>query len=264
MKVVLFCGGLGMRLKEYAPTIPKPMVEIGYRPLIWHLMRYYAHFGHNDFILCLGYRGDLIKEYFLNYAEWKSNDFVLSNGGHNISLYNSDIDDWTISFIDTGLQANIGERLKAVEKYLEGESVFMANYADGLTNLYLPDYIDHFYKLDKVASFLCVQPSQSFHIVSVDDNDLVKSITPVSQSNLWINGGFFIFKKKIFDYIRDGEELVQEPFQRLAEEKELIAYRNKGFWACLDTFKEKQQFDDLYDKGQTPWVVWKNSKQAEN
>ena len=116
--------------------------------------------GITDFILCLGYRGDLIKEYFLNYAEWKSNDFVLSNGGHNISLFNSDIDDWTISFIDTGLQANIGERLKAVEKYLEGESVFMANYADGLTNLYLPDYIDHFYKHDKVASFLCVQPSQ--------------------------------------------------------------------------------------------------------
>ena len=132
MKVVLFCGGMGMRLREYSETIPKPMVEIGYRPIIWHLMRYYAHFGHKEFILCLGYRGDLIKKYFLNYAEWLSNDFVLSNGGRDITLYNSDIGDWTISFIETGLQANIGQRLKAVEKHLADEPVFMANYSDGL------------------------------------------------------------------------------------------------------------------------------------
>ncbi|MBV6451634.1 MAG: glucose-1-phosphate cytidylyltransferase [Anaerolineae bacterium] len=256
MKVVLFCGGMGMRLREYSETIPKPMVEIGYRPIIWHLMRYYAHFGHKEFILCLGYRGDLIKKYFLNYAEWLSNDFVLSNGGKDISLYNSDIGDWTISFIDTGLQANIGQRLKAVEKYLVDEPTFMANYSDGLTDLYLPDYIDHFYSRDKVASFLCVQPSQSFHVVAMDRYNLVKSIAPVGQSDLWVNGGFFIFKKEIFNYIKDGEELVHEPFQRLTEEKNLIAYRNKGFWACLDTFKEKQLFDDLYAKGNTPWAVW--------
>lgn len=262
MKVVLFCGGMGMRLREYSETIPKPMVEIGYRPIIWHLMRYYAHFGHKDFILCLGYRGDLIKKYFLNYAEWLSNDFVLSNGGRDISLYNSDIGDWTISFIDTGLQANIGQRLKAVEKYLEGESVFMANYSDGLTNLYLPDYIDHFYRHDKTASFLCVQPSQSFHIVSMNNDDIVTSVTPVDQADIWVNGGFFIFKKSIFEYIHEGEELVNEPFQRLTEENQLIAYRNKGFWACLDTFKEKQLFDELYARGKTPWAVWMNSKQT--
>lgn len=260
MKVVLFCGGMGMRLREYSETLPKPMVEIGYRPIIWHLMRYYAYFGHKDFILCLGYRGDLIKKYFLNYAEWLSNDFVLSNGGKDISLYNSDIGDWTISFIDTGLQANIGQRLKAVEQYLEGEDVFMANYSDGLTNLNLTDHIDHFYKHDKAASFLRVQPSQSFHIISMGDNDQVENITPVNESNIWVNGGFFIFKKEIFEYIRDGEELVQEPFQRLAEKKELIAYQNKGFWACLDTFKEKQLFDDLYSRGKTPWAVWSHSK----
>jgi len=260
MKVVLFCGGFGMRLREYSDTIPKPMVEIGYRPIIWHLMRYYAYFGHKDFILCLGYRGDLIKKYFLNYAEWVSNDFVLSKGGKDISLFNSDIEDWTISFIDTGLQANIGQRLKAVEKHLEGEAVFMANYADGLTNLYLPDYIDYFNKQDKVASFLCVQPSQSFHIVSMGKNGLVKNIAPVSQSDLWVNGGFFIFKKEIFEYMEEGEELVMEPFQRLTEKGELIAYRNKDFWACLDTFKEKQLFDDLYARGETPWAVWKSSK----
>lgn len=259
MKVVLFCGGFGMRLREYSDTIPKPMVEIGYRPIIWHLMRYYSHFGHKDFILCLGYRGDLIKKYFLNYAEWISNDFVFSNGGKNISLFNSDIGDWTISFIDTGLQANIGQRLKAVENHLEGEIVFMANYADGLTNLNLSDHIDHFYKKDKIASFLCVQPSQSFHVISMENDSLVKSISPVKQSNLRVNGGYFIFKKEIFDYIRDGEELVVEPFQRLIREKELIAYPFDGFWAGMDTFKEKQMFDDMYARGETPWAVWKSS-----
>ncbi len=249
-----------MRLREYSETLPKPMVEIGYRPIIWHLMRYYAHFGHKEFILCLGYRGDLIKKYFLNYAEWLSNDFVLSNGGKDVSLYNSDIGDWTISFIDTGLQSNIGQRLKAVEQYLEGEATFMANYSDGLTNLYLPDYIDHFYKHDKVASFLCVHPSQSFHVVTRENDGLVKSIAPVGQSDLRVNGGFFIFKKEIFEYMQEGEELVMEPFQRLISMKELVAYPYDGFWAGMDTFKEKQMFDDLYARGKSPWTVWANSK----
>jgi glucose-1-phosphate cytidylyltransferase len=260
MKIVLFCGGMGMRLKEYSDTIPKPMVEIGYRPIIWHLMRYYAHFGHKDFILCLGYRGDLIKKYFLNYAEWMSNDFVLSNGGKDISLYNSDIGDWTISFIDTGLQANIGQRLKMVEEYLAGEPVFMANYSDGLTDLHLPDYIDYFHKNDKVASVLCVKPSQSFHIMSMGDDGLVKNISSAKQADLWVNGGFFIFKKDIFQYMRDREELVLEPFQRLIDEDELLAYRYDGFWAGMDTFKEKQAFDDMYARGETPWAVWKQPR----
>ena len=256
MKVVLFCGGLGMRLREYSDTIPKPMVEIGYRPILWHLMRYYAHFGHKDFILCLGYRGDLIKKYFLNYAEWMSNDFILSNGGRDISLFTSDIADWTITFIDTGLQANIGRRLKLVEEYLEDEPVFMANYSDGLTNLHLPDYVDYFHKHDKIASLLCVKPSQSFHIVSSEEEGLVKSITSVRESDVWVNGGFFIFKKEIFEYMQDGEELIMEPFQRLMREKELIAYRYDGFWAGMDTFKEKQMFDDMYARGERPWAVW--------
>ena len=153
MKVVLFCGGLGTRLKEYSETIPKPMIDIGYRPIMWHLMRYYAHYGHNEFILCLGYRGDVIKNYFLNYNEALSNDFVMKKGGREIHLYNNDIEDWTISFVDTGLNSNIGQRLKAVEPYLEGEEVFMANYTDGLSDLCLPEYIDHFYRQNKVASF---------------------------------------------------------------------------------------------------------------
>lgn len=263
MKVVLFCGGFGTRLREHSETVPKPMVDIGYRPIIWHLMRYYAHFGHKDFILCLGYRGDYIKNYFLNYNECLSNNFVLSNGGRTVHLYNNDIEDWRISFIDTGLQNNIGQRLMAVKPYLEGEEMFMANYADGLSDLDLDLYLDHFYQSNKIGSFLCVQPSQSFHVVSVGEEALVEKIEPVVKSDLWINGGFFAFKKEIFDYIQSGEELVVEPFQRLITEQQLVGYRNPGFWACMDTLKEKMMFDEMYRKGEMPWAVWESASKSQ-
>ncbi len=258
MKVVLFCGGLGTRLREFSETIPKPMIDIGYRPIIWHLMRYYAHYGHKEFILCLGYRGDIIKNYFLHYSETLSNNFVLSKGGREVHVYNNDIEDWTISFVDTGLNSNIGQRLKAVQKYLDGEDVFMANYSDGLSDLYLPGYLDHFYQQNKIGSFLCVKPSQSFHVVTVRQDSTVSSIAPAGDSNLWINGGFFAFHKEIFNYINDGEELVYEPFHRLIYQQQLIGYKYNGFWACMDTLKEKMLFDDLYAKGKMPWAVWEN------
>jgi glucose-1-phosphate cytidylyltransferase len=260
MKVVLFCGGLGTRIKEFSEVIPKPMVEIGYRPLMWYLMKYYAHFGHKDFILCLGNQGDYIKKYFLNYDECLSNNFEIRNGGRDILLHGNDIEDWNISFIDTGLESNIGQRLVAVKDHLDGEDVFMANYSDGLTDLDLNLYLDHFYQHNKVASFLCVKPSQSFHVVTIGEESLVADIRPVGRSDIWINGGFFIFKKEIFDYIHEGEELVQEPFYRLLTKNELIAYKNPGFWACIDTMKEKKMFDDMYARGDTPWAVWKTSR----
>lgn len=260
MKVVLFCGGLGTRLKEFSETIPKPMIDIGYRPLMWHLMRYYAHFGHKDFILCLGYQGDYIKKYFLDYDECLSNDFVLLNGGRDIKVFNNDISDWTISFVDTGLNTNIGQRLFAVKEYLEDENVFMANYSDGLADLDLNEYLDHFYRHDKIGSFLCVRPSQSFHVVTLGEDSEVKCITPVGKSDMWINGGFFVFKRKIFDYMREGEELVQEPFFRLIAENQLMAYRNTGFWACIDTLKEKKMFDEMHARGEMPWAVWGDPK----
>ena len=257
MKVVLFCGGLGTRLREYSEKIPKPMVNIGYRPILWHVMKYYAHFGHKDFILCLGYKADYIKNYFLNYDECLSNDFVLSQGGKNLELLNTDIDDWKITFVDTGLTANIGQRLKAIEKHLEGEEMFLANYSDGLTDLPLPQAIDYFCKQQKTACFLSIKPTQSFHVVSMGEDGQVNSIEHIARSDMWINGGYFIFKREIFDYINEGEELVQEPFSRLIEMKQLIAYPYNGFWACMDTFKDKQQLDELYDRDQAPWEMWK-------
>jgi glucose-1-phosphate cytidylyltransferase len=261
MKVVLFCGGLGTRLKEYSETIPKPMVEIGHRPIMWHLMKYYAHFGHTEFILCLGYGGDVIRNYFLNYNECLSNDFVLSDGGRNIHLLNQDISDWTITFVDTGPNANIGQRLMAVKRFLCNDEYFMANYADGLSDLDLSAYIEHFRQHGKIASFLCVQPSQSFHVVALEPTGEVTSIQPVHEADLWINGGYFIFRRDIFDYMRPGEELVVEPFQRLIAHNQLVAYRNPGFWACMDTFKEKRMFDERVASGNTPWTVWNQPAQ---
>jgi glucose-1-phosphate cytidylyltransferase len=256
MKVVLFCGGLGMRLREYSEQIPKPMIPIGYRPIVWHVMKYYAHYGHRDFILCLGYKADAFKNYFLNYNECVSNDFILSQGGKEMQLLNSDIQDWRITFVDTGTTSNIGQRLKAVEKHLQGEEVFLANYTDGLSDVPLPEYIDYFREKRRIASFLCVRPTHSFHVVSVN-NDVVSEIQHMSRADIWMNGGYFIFHNDIFKYIKKGEELVEEPFQRLIDEKQLLAYKYHGFWACMDTFKDKQQLDDMYSRGEAPWEVWK-------
>jgi glucose-1-phosphate cytidylyltransferase len=257
MKVVLFCGGLGMRLREYSETLPKPMVNIGYRPIIWHLMKYYAHYGHTDFILCLGYRGDVIKEYFLNYDECLSNDFVLSRGGKDVTLHARDIEDWTITFVDTGSHANIGQRLMAVRRHVENEEIFLANYTDQLSDLRLDDYLADFRRRDKLAGFVSVRPNHTFHVVSVGEDNLVKSVRHVSRAGLWINGGFFAFRPGVFDYIQDGEELVEEPFHRLIRNHQLLAFKHTGFWACMDTFKDKQCFDTLYAAGNTPWEVWK-------
>jgi glucose-1-phosphate cytidylyltransferase len=257
MKVVLFCGGLGMRIREDADSLPKPMVVIGYRPILWHVMKYYSHFGHRDFILCLGHRSDVIKNYFLNYNECLTNDFVLSEGTKKVRLLTSDIHDWSITCVDTGVNSNIGQRLKAIEPHLEGEEEFLANYSDGLTDLHLPSQIEHFHQQKKVASFLSVKPNVSFHMISTDGDGLVKEIKDIDHSDMRINGGYFIFKRKIFDYIRPGEELVREPFKRLIQEGNLIAHRHDGFWGCMDTFKDKQQLETMYHKGEAPWEVWK-------
>jgi glucose-1-phosphate cytidylyltransferase len=256
MKVVLFCGGLGMRLRDHDENVPKPMVPIGYRPILWHLMKYYAHFGHKDFILCLGYRGDVIRHFFLNYEECMSNDFVLSEGGRTRKLITSDIEDWRITFADTGPNASIGQRLLAVRSYLEGEDVFFANYADGLTDLPLPEQLAHFRRHDKIASFLAVRPNMSYHFVASDDDGRVTAFRDLAQSGLRVNGGFFILKSAIFDYMREGEELVLEPFQRLLADGQLLAYQYDGFWMPMDTAKDKRRFDDLHAAGLPPWEIW--------
>jgi glucose-1-phosphate cytidylyltransferase len=255
MKVVLFCGGAGMRLRGYADDVPKPMVQIGTRPILWHLMKYYAHFGHKDFILCLGYKGNSIKDYFLHYDESVSNNFVWSQGGKNIQFLNRDIDDWTITFVETGAHANIGERLKAVEPYLRGEEMFLANYGDGLSDVPIPTMLDTFRKSKAIASMMLVQPTASFDIVQVGSGGMVEEVRPLTQTNIWINGGFFVMRNEIFDHIQPGEELVRQPFQRLITKQALLSYQYNGFWQCMDTFKDKQHLEEL-NQGTAPWKVW--------
>ena len=257
MKVVLFCGGLGTRLREHSETIPKPLVPIGVRPILWHLMRYYAHFGHKDFILCLGYRGDLIKQYFLDYDECLSNDFTLSAGGRCIEPFNRDIDDWRITFVETGLNSNVGERLMAVKHLLHGEEAFLANYADGLSSLPLNDYIQQALAKNVVASMIAVRTQHSFHAVKTDHEGMVESIAELSKDMIWINGGFFVLRPSIFEHMHPGEELVDGPFRRLTEQRQLFAHVHNGFWAAMDTLKDKLNFDQWHAEGKSPWEVWK-------
>ncbi|MGC2459690.1 MAG: sugar phosphate nucleotidyltransferase [Steroidobacteraceae bacterium] len=256
MKVVLFCGGLGTRLREHSDTIPKPLVNVGSRPVLWHLMRYYAHYGHTDFVLALGYRGEMIREYFLNYSEAMSNDFTLSDGGSRIELHRRDLDNWRITFVDTGLHSNIGQRLLRVRKYLEGEEVFLANYADGLSDLPLERQIEEFCRRDAVASFVAVRSAQSFHAVHAGADGLVTHLGAMPEQPLWINGGYFVLRSAIFDYLREGEELVEQPFARLISERKLITLRWEGFWHCMDTFKDKITLDRMEARGTCPWMVW--------
>ena len=257
MKVVLFCGGLGTRLREHSDTIPKPLVTIGSRPVLWYLMRYYAHYGHNDFILALGYRGDMVREYFLNYSEAMSNDFTLSEGGSKIQLHSRDLQDWRITFVDTGLHSNIGQRLLRVRKYLQGEEVFLANYADGLSDLPLDQHIANFQQHDVVSSFVAVRSAQSFHAVHADKDGMVTRLGAMQEQPLWINGGYFILRSSIFNYMQEGEELVEQPFARLVSERKLMALQWQGFWQCMDTLKDKIALDRMEARGDCPWMVWR-------
>jgi glucose-1-phosphate cytidylyltransferase len=256
MKVVIFCGGLGMRMREHSEQIPKALAPVGYRPILWHLMRYYAHFGHRQFILCLGYRAEAIKRYFLDYDETRSNDFVLT-GGQNVELLGRDIEDWEITFVDTGVEATLADRLRAVREHLVGEEIFLANYADVLTDAPLNDLIEQFRQADATAAFLAVRPTNySFHVVRMEDERRVSGLDDIRAADLWINGGYFILRNELLDTLRPGEELVVEPFARLAAAGKLMAFRHEGFWAPMDTIKDMHTLEQLYESGSTPWTPW--------
>ena len=260
MKVVIFCGGLGVRMGEATREIPKPMITVGNRPILWHIMKWYASWGHTEFVLCLGYRGETIKRYFLDYNEALSNDFVLEGNGSKqasrVELLGSDIHDWRITFADTGLHANIGQRLVAVRRYVESEDVFLANYGDVLTDAPLPELVDDFMHRDAVAAFIAVKPTYTFHVVTSRDDGVVERIDDVRVSDIWLNGGYMILRREIFDYIEEGEELVQEPFHRLVKQNLLVSYRYEGFWAPMDTLKDQQHLESLHETGRPAWAVW--------
>ena len=261
MKTVLFCGGLGTRIRDYSENVPKPMIPIGDKPILWHLMQYYSEYGHQDFVLCLGYKANVIKEFFLNYRPHIYADCVVSGFGDNIETLGDPQRDWRITMIDTGLWRNIGERLFAVRPYVEGEEMFLANYSDGLSDVDLPAMIEAFRKSGKTACFLAVRPSFSLHLVDMDERQ-GQRLASTKDANLWINGGFFIFRSEIFDYLREGEELVEAPFRRLIEADQLLAFKHEGFWRPMDTLKDKEVLEDMVEQGSMPWRLGTATKIA--
>jgi glucose-1-phosphate cytidylyltransferase len=263
MKVVLFCGGLGMRMRADNQSLPKPMMPIGSRPVLWHVMRYYAHFGHTEFILCLGYGAEAVKDYFLNYRETTSNDFVLRKGGDDIELLDTDISDWSITFIDTGLDTAIGERLRRVRPYLAVDEIFLANYGDVLTDAPMHELIEQFTKSDAVAQLLAVKPQDSFHVLEMADDHRVTGLTPVADMSMRINGGYFVLRRGIFDYLHEGEDLVMDGCRRAAADGRMRAVQYDGFWAPMDTLKERAALEDQYRRGISPWALWREGRLQE-
>jgi glucose-1-phosphate cytidylyltransferase len=253
MKVVLFCGGLGTRIREYSENIPKPMVPIGHHPILWHVMQYYSRYELYDFILCLGYKANVIKNYFVNYKIVESSDCIISDFGAKVEIIGERPPDWHVTLVDTGIWRNIGERLLAVRRFVENEEVFLANYSDGLTDAPLEAMIACFKASNKIGCFLAVHPPVSFHLAEFDEQGDVQRIRSSQQSDIWINAGYFIFRKEIFDYIQDGEELVLEPFNRLIESGKLMGYKYEGFWRPMDTLRDRQVLEELVERGETPW-----------
>jgi glucose-1-phosphate cytidylyltransferase len=246
-----------MRIRTDNQSLPKPMMPIGTRPVLWHVMRYYAHFGHKDFILCLGYGAQAVKDYFLNYQETTSNDFVLMQGGEDLKMLSTDISEWTISFIDTGMDTAIGERLRRVRPYLDGDDMFLANYGDVLTDAPMNDLIEQFAKADAVAQLLAVKPQDSFHVVDIEGDSAVTGISAVASMSMRINGGYFVFRKEIFDYLNEGEDLVMDACIRAAKAGRVRAVQYDGFWAPMDTLKERSALEEQYRRGNSPWALWR-------
>jgi len=219
-------------------------------------MRYYAHYGHREFVLCLGHHGDMLKQALLDDSTILSDDHISDDLPGRICVTSPGIGTYRITFVDTGINASIGERLVAVRPYLQGDEIFLANYADGVTDLPLPTMLDQFVKSDNIASFVSVKPNYSFHVVRSDKDGIVQDIIAANEVGFRMNGGFFIFRDQIFNFIEEGEDLLEEPLMRLVQRGKLASYKHDGFWACMDTFKEKTLLDDIHATGKAPWEVW--------
>jgi glucose-1-phosphate cytidylyltransferase len=254
MKVVLFCGGMGMRIREYSEQIPKPMIPLGSQPILRHVMQYYANYGHDEFVLCLGYKANIIKDFFLNARPQMFNDCVVTTNG-DIEMIGEAQPDWRISLIDTGIWRNIGERLWAVRDHVKHEKIFLANYSDGLCNVDLNDMVEKFEASGKLACFLAVRPPLTYHLADIEDDGRVASFRSSQTSDIWINGGYFLMRGEIFDYMRNGEELVLEPFSRLIAEDLLMAYKYEGFWRSMDTLRDWQVLEEMVERGDMPWLM---------
>jgi glucose-1-phosphate cytidylyltransferase len=255
-KVVILCGGQGTRMREETEYRPKALVEIGGRPILWHLMRIYYYFGYRRFILCLGYKGSMVKEYFLNYQSMQ-HDFTLRlrSGAQHAWNHRDEVEDWEITFVDTGLETQTGGRLFRIRHHIQ-EDFFLANYCDGLSDINLDELVKFHKEKNKVATLSGFHARSRFGVVRVDENGLVNFWQEKPMLHDLTPGGFFVFSRRIFDWLDENCTLELEPMARLAKAGELALYPHHGFWYCMDTFKEAQALNEMWKQGHTPWKVW--------
>jgi glucose-1-phosphate cytidylyltransferase len=258
MKVVILCGGLGTRMREETEFRPKPLVEVGGRPILWHILKLYAHHGFCDFVLCLGYRGNMIKEYFLNYQAM-NNDFTISLGRESRVQYAGDLEEqkFNITLADTGLETMTGGRLQRVQKYVAGDC-FLLTYGDGVGDVDIPRLLEFHKSHGRLATVTTFRPASRFGILDVDASHQVMNFIEKPKSDAWASAGFFVFERGVFDYL-DGDQCVleKEPLERLAADRQLVAYNHHGFFQAMDTYRESQLLNDLWNSGHAPWKVWK-------
>lgn len=256
MKTVILCGGRGTRLGEHGVSVPKALFPIGGKPIIWHLLKIYSSYDIKDFVLCLGYLGDEIKRYFVEQS-WLSEDFTLEGAERIIQSTNhQEQHDWRITFAETGLDTNTGGRLKKVEKYLADEEDFCVTYGDGLSNVDIKSLIEYHKAHGKIATLTAVNPNSSFGLLKLDGDNTITEFVEKPRLQDWINGGFFVFNRRIFDYLDENCILEREPFERLAREKQLVAYKHTDFWKCMDTYKDNIEFNQLWESGKPDWKIW--------
>ena len=255
MKAVILAGGLGTRISEESHLRPKPMIEIGGKPIIWHIMKTYAHYGVNEFIICLGYKGYMIKEYFANYFLHQS-DVTIDLAGNKLSIHGSSAEDWKVTLVDTGYETQTGGRIRRIRKYLDEEN-FCLTYGDGVSDININELIEFHKKNDNLATLTAVQPPGRYGAIRLE-GEVVSSFKekPIGDGN-WINGGYFVLSTKAIDYIKDDSVVWEsEPLESLASDNKLLAYKHSGFWYAMDTLRDKVHLCELWDQNKAPWCIW--------
>jgi glucose-1-phosphate cytidylyltransferase len=258
MKVVILAGGLGTRLTEETTLKPKPMVEIGGKPILWHIMKIYEHYGYNDFIICLGYKGHMIKEYFINYYLYNS-DITVELGSNKMDIHYTNSESFKVTLVDTGDLTNTAGRLKKIQKYTNNET-FMLTYGDGVSNINISELVDFHKKLGKLATVTSIQLPGRYGNIEIDDAGIVKHFhEKPAGDGVWINGGFFVLEPGIFRYLESVDDKMQwenRPINEITRDSQLCCYKHNGFWKCMDAVRDKIELEDLWQSGNAPWKIW--------
>jgi len=259
MKVVILAGGFGTRISEESHLKPKPMIEIGDMPIIWHIMKTYSHYGFNEFIICCGYKGYLIKEYFRNYFLYRSDITFDFSDGNKMEVHSKQVEPWKVTLVDTGLNTMTGGRIKQIQKYINPGESFMLTYGDGVSDIDLSNLIRFHKEMGKIATLTAVNPTGKYGVLNIAEDGVIQSFEEKPNNTMgWINGGYFVLNYEVFDYIQDDNATIFErgPIEDLVNNQELAAYRHNGYWQCMDTMRDRVILEELWNGNQAPWKVW--------